>query len=190
LFVGAITAYIGYDNLRERLKMDRHQVRVESLLAGIEARVGSLGNNEEILRRYEQALKTSNMRDATLEAVLAQYARQRIAADQFRKLSGKSGSEETRGLSEEILKILSEDVYPVRVDARLPGQPLIIRVARNAFRVLFAAPMRVQPRLEFNGLPKGTTPEIQALSRFGFTVVFYPATVSIENFGFTADAEL
>lgn len=143
-----------------------------------------------VLKRYEQALQSANVRDATLEAVLVQYARQRAAADQFRKLSRKSPSEETQGLSDEILRILTEDVYPVRVDERLPGRPLIIRVARNVFRVLFAAPMRVPPRLQFNGLPEGNTPEVREVSRFGFTVVFYPENVEIETFGFTADAEL
>lgn len=190
LIGGGVTAYVGYDSLLRRQKADRHQNVVESSLNQIQGGVEALGHTEEILQRYERTLRASNMRDATLEAVLAQYERQRIAANQFRNFSGRSVSKETKGLSEEILKTLSEDVYHVRVDTRLPGRPLIIRIAKNAFRVLFAVPMRVPPHLQFNGLPQGTIPEIQAVSRFGFTVVFYPETVPIETFGFSADAEL
>ena len=130
------------------------------------------------------------MRDATLEAVLAQYARQRLAAQKFQQYSGRSVKEETVGLAEEILGILEKDLYSIRVDDRLPGHPLIIRLARNAFRVLFTGPMRIPPRLEFSGLPTGVRAEVREVSRFGFTVVFSPDEIPVEQFGFTADAEL
>ena len=50
--------------------------------------------------------------------------------------------------------------------------------------------MRIAPRLEFSGLPIGVKPQVQEISRFGFTVTFYPDETLVEQFGFSADAEL
>lgn len=146
--------------------------------------------NEAVLRRYETALHESNLRDATLEAMLGQYERQRLAANRFQQDAGRPTADETAGLAEEILETLRKKLYPIRVDDRLPGHPLFIRVARNVFRVLFDAPMRIPPRIEFSGLPKGSRAEVQEVSRFGFTVVFYPEEIVIDHFDFIADAEL
>lgn len=106
--------------------------------------------------------------------MLGQYERQRLATNRFQQHTGQSTVVETAGLAEEILGMLRKELYPIRVDDRLPGHPLFIHIAQDVFRVLFDAPMRIPPHIEFSGLPKGSRGEIQEVSRFGFTVISYP----------------
>ncbi len=191
LVAGIATAYIGYDNLKVRLGNAKHNAWVESSLRQVQTGVDNIGRNEQILKRYEKTLQAYDVKDSTLAAVLAQYDRQRHAAEQFFGLSGKTASRETEGLAEEVISILKDDIMRIRVDERLPWHPLIIRFANNAFRVLFSVPARIPPRaIEFTGLPEGITSEVHEVSKFGFTVFFHPATIPVDNFGFIADAEL
>jgi hypothetical protein len=190
VLVGVVTAGIGYDNLRGRARGEHQQREIASTLSAIKARVGDLGDSEAILHRYEQSLAKADFRDATLQSVLAQYSRLRQAADRFSRHNDASASEETSGLAEEIVSLLQQDIYPIRVDERLPGRPLLILVAPNAYRVLFDVPMRIPPRLTFYNLPEGTFSDVQAVTRFGFTVVFQPESIAVERFDFMADAEL
>ena len=44
VIAGLVTAYIGFDNLRVRLKSDRHQAQVESVLTQLSARIEDLGH--------------------------------------------------------------------------------------------------------------------------------------------------
>lgn len=39
---GCVTAYIAWDNLKERLRTDRHHSKVESTLGAIQTQVGEL----------------------------------------------------------------------------------------------------------------------------------------------------
>lgn len=80
---GIVTAYIGFDNLSERVKTDRHQAIVESSLTGIQRHLSEIEKKEAVIKRYEHSLQQSNIRDATIEAVLSQYDRQRLAAQRF-----------------------------------------------------------------------------------------------------------
>lgn len=67
---------------------------------------------------------------------------------------------------------------------------LIIKTAPNVFRVTFNVPMRIAPKLTFYNLPSGSMANVVELSNVGFTVVFTPADIPIENFNFTASAQL
>jgi len=123
---GLATAYIGLDNLQTRLGNAIHNARVESSLQQVQESIGDLSRDEQILRRYEKSLQAFEFKDATLTAVLAQYASQRRAAEQIPFLSGRSASHEVDGLAEDVLNILQNDVMPIKVDENLPGTPLII----------------------------------------------------------------
>ncbi len=64
------------------------------------------------------------------------------------------------------------------------------QIARNSFRVTFAVPTRVAPRLEFFELPVGAKPLVKEVSTLGFIVEFHPRNIEVKTFGFTGDAEL
>jgi hypothetical protein len=70
------------------------------------------------------------------------------------------------------------------------GQALLINTAPNTFRVIFAVPMRIPPRLEFPNLPEGVSANVVEKTNVGFTVVFTPQSIAVNKFGFIADAEL
>lgn len=78
----------------------------------------------------------------------------------------------------------------VQVQRMRHGEALILHLSANRFRVIFAVPMRIPPRLEFVGLPSGTKSVVTDNSTTGFTVEFYSPSAPIEKFGFVADAEL
>jgi hypothetical protein len=50
--------------------------------------------------------------------------------------------------------------------------------------------MRVPPDIKFSGLPAGVEAHVIDKSKIGFVVVFSPATVPSETFGFSASAEV
>ncbi len=181
---GVVGAILGWDALRQRVDDDESRQKAQRALEEIQSRVGSFGDQIDTIRRYEGSLREHAQRDTVIEEVLAQYTRLNRAEQRFLGSDARSGD-----IAREALDVLIRNVYPVRVEPSLPGRPLIIRTAPNSFRVLFDVPMRMTPRLNFLGLPPGTTAQTSQESSFGFTVVFTPIELPVERFGFEADAE-
>ena len=189
LLTGLIVAAVGLDSLKRHQASNEQAQRVE---VGVERLVRAVPDLEERLAQlsyYEERLRGQDQTDEALIAVIRQYQRMKAAAEAFTRYQNRPATE-VGDLSAEVLDLIGENVLQVTVDKTLPGQPLIIGLGTNTFRVLFAVPMRVSPRLSFLGLPEGITSEVSHLSQFGFTVTFYPTTKPVQRFGFEADAEL
>jgi len=187
---GIVGAYLGWDALQSRVKDEKHKNTVEDQLNNISRLLVPLTEKAELFKTYEQVLAAANEKDQYLLAVISQYERLKKAAETVESFRGHKESTEVEGLAETILNEIRSGLPPTRVDPNLPNNPLIIKAGVNIYRVLFEVPMRIPPRLEISGLPQGVSALVTEKSRFGFTVVFSPASVPVERFGFTADAEL
>ncbi len=155
----------------------------------IRSNTTGLKQKEELLLHYQNILERNKQHDESLQKVLGQYKAMENAIANFEKYTN-TPIKDRDALSEEILNLITTDLIPVQQRNDLPNKPLLLRTARNTFKVLFSAPMRIPPRLTFLGLPEGVKPNVIEESKFGFTVVFSPLTIEVENFGFEADAEL
>jgi hypothetical protein len=142
------------------------------------------------LNRYEQKLAAAGARDEALVAVITQYKRMKQATEVWERFRTSVNHEEKHQLAAEVLDILSTNLMPVSVPDNIPTNSLILGLAPNTFRVLFAVPARIPPRLSFQGLPAGVHAKVTENSKFGFSVVFEPTSVPVTNFGFVGDAEL
>lgn len=190
VIAGFVTAVIGWDNLVSRAKNEAHRAKVESQLSQINERLGPLNDQLTMIRVYEKVLAQANERDQVLSAVLAQYERMKLAAEAFDRLRNQAPVSESEELAQSMLSIIRADLTPIHIDPALPSRPLIMKIGANTYRVLFSVPMRIPPALQFTGIPQGSTATVLEISRFGFTVVFAPLSFPVEQFGFTADAEL
>jgi hypothetical protein len=70
-----------------------------------------------------------------------------------------------------------------------PTEPSTSKIEHNKFRVIFPE-MRIPPRIEFEGLPKGVVAHITEHSNTGFIVTFEPTEITVERFGLKLHAEL
>lgn len=187
---GIVLAIGGYDSLKARSGSDAQLSRIEQNTEQVLKQMPDVTVTLETLGRYERTLAAAGQRDEALTAVLAQYQGMKRASDTWDRLRASTNHEEKAKLASEVLDILSKNLIQVAAPESLPNRPLILSLGSNTFRVLFSVPMRIPPRLEFQGLPEGVHPEVTEKSEFGFTVRFAPATIPVTNFGFTADAEL
>ena len=190
LVTGVVVAVGGYETLRARADSDAQLNRIEQNTERILRQMPDVTSTLATLSRYEQTLAASGARDEALGAVLAQYKGMKRATEVWEKFRASTDHEEKYQLAAEVLDILSTNLIPVSVPDNLPSKPLILGLAPNMFRVLFAVPARIPPRLEFQGLPAGVHANVTENSKFGFTVVFEPTSIPVTNFGFIGDAEL
>lgn len=188
LITGLVLAVGGYATLKARAESDNQLKRIEKNTQFTADNLPDLKNTIDTLHRYEQALTASGQKDATLTAVLSQYIRMSNATEKLEEQRGAKDLEERYGLAQEVLDILSSNLTPVHVRDDLPTHPLIINLGNNTFRVLFIVPMRIPPKIKFDGLPEDTEPNIIDKSKFGFSVTFEPKANPVNNFGFSADA--
>ncbi len=186
---GFVGAYLGYDALKSRYEDDVHKTEISAKLEKISSQIAPAASLLPVIQQYAKSLEQANEKDAVLNAVLMQYTRMKQASEEFSRIS-HAPSREVEELAKHILTTIQSDIYPVRIAEEIPSRPLIIKVAANTFRVLFAVPTRIPPKIEFTGLPSGVTPTVIENSRFGFTVIFSPQSTSVESFGFIGDARL
>lgn len=190
LVTGIAVAVGGYDTLRARAESDAQLNRIERNTEQSLRQMPDVTATLATLNRYEQTLAAAGARDEALAAVLTQYKRMKQATEVWERFRASTNHEEKNQLAAEVLDILSTNLMPVSVPNDLPSKPLILGLAPNTFRVLFAVPARIPPRLEFQGLPPGVHANVTENSKFGFSVVFEPTSVPVTNFGFIGDAEL
>ncbi|ULA64579.1 MAG: hypothetical protein LZF86_140105 [Nitrospira sp.] len=187
---GIVLAVGGYDSLKARSDSDAQLGRIEKNTEQALKQMPDVTATLSSLARYESTLAAAGKRDEALTAVLAQYQGMKRASDVWDRLRASGNHEEKARLASEVLDILSKNLIKVAVPENLPSRPLILVLGTNTFRVLFSAPMRIPPQLEFQSLPEGVQAEVTEKSEFGFTVRFMPATTPVTIFEFTADAEL
>jgi hypothetical protein len=144
----------------------------------------------EALRRDQQALANSEHTKGVLARVLSQHDQLQSGIAAREQFTGKRDERERSAAAEHIFKELRAVLGEVQPVQTSQGVGLIIKTAPNTLRVTFPVPMRIAPRISFKNLPAGTIPNLTEHSALGFTVVFSPPTVPVENFGYEADAEL
>lgn len=144
----------------------------------------------EALRKSQGALAESEQTRDLLGKATSQFDQLQSGIAAQERFTGDRRVEERLAAAEHIIQELKIILGNVRSQSTPRGTILIIKIAPNSFRVTFAVPMRISPKLDFQGLPDGATPSITEHSALGFSVVFTPATVPVEHFGFTANAEL
>jgi hypothetical protein len=190
LVTGIIVAFGGYETLKARAESDSQLNRIEQNTEAALKQLPDVTATLATLNRYEQTLAAAGARDEALAAVMAQYKGMKHAAETWERFRASKDQEEKYQLATEVLEILSTNLMPVSAPENLPSKPLILGLGTNAFRVLFAVPMRIPPKLSFHSLPPGTIAAVTEKSKFGFTVVFTPNNIPVSNFGFAASAEL
>ena len=190
IFTGFVMAVAGYDGLKARADSDNQLSRIESNTANTLNQLPNINATLATLNRYEKTLSDAGARDVVLGAVLAQYKGMKHASEVWEQFQASKNHEEKNQLASEVLDILSTNLIPVTLPENLPNKPLILGLGANTFRVLFSVPMRSPPELEFHNLPNGVNANVTEKSKFGFTVVFEPSSVTITDFEFSASAEL
>lgn len=186
---GFVGAYLGYDALKSRYEDDVHKTEISAKLEKISNQIAPAATLLPVIQQYAKSLEQANEKDAVLSAVLVQYTHMKQATEKLNRIR-HAPSNEAEELAKHILATIQSDIYPIRVAEEIPSRPLIIKIAANTFRVLFAVPTRIPPKLEFTGLPLGAAPTVIENSKFGFTVIFSPQSTSVESFGFIGDARI
>lgn len=190
LITGIAVAIGGYDTLKARAASDTQLNKIEQNTENTLKRLPDVTATIATLNRYEQTLSALGTRDEALAAVLIQYRRMKHATETWERFRTSKDNEEKYQLASEVLDILGKNLIPVSTPNNLPSNPLILGLGENTFRVLFAVPMRIPPKLKFQAIPAGVNAKIIEKSKFGFTVVFEPNSVPVTQFEFEANAEL
>ncbi|MGO9427555.1 hypothetical protein [Rhodoblastus sp.] len=182
---GVIGAYLGFDNLKGRLETNQHNERVEKSLDQIKIPM-------ETVRRYETLASKYEHNTSLLQLIIRQYDQLRRGIATQSWFSGKENVQDRIVSSEQIIENLRA---LLGVTQTVPGpggkgEALRIQTAPNTFRVILPVPMRIPPRIEFSGLPAGVIANVIEKTNVDFTVIFSPQSITVNNFGFTADAEL
>jgi hypothetical protein len=180
---GFVGSYLGFDNLNERLETNRHRQHVEIALDQIKTPV-------ETIRRYEAQLSATQQNADVLRLIIHQYDQLRSAIAIQSRLTGQENVRDRIVSSDQIIENLRLLLGVTQTVPGPGGQALLIKTAPNTFRVIFAVPMRIPPRLEFRDLPQGIAANVVEKTNVGFTVIFTPQSIVVDKFGFTADAEL
>jgi hypothetical protein len=190
LLGGIVGAYLGFDNLSTRLANERQQQRIENRQETIKEQLNGLAVPIETVRRYEQALQAQGQGLEILRRILSQYDQLRQAVAIHEQFIGKEDSQDRVATAEHTLRELQALLGTAQTVPGPGGQALIIKTAPNTFRVTFGVPMRIPPAVTFSGLPNGIEAHVVEKTNIGFTVIFTPANVPVNNFGFQASAEL
>ena len=164
----------------------RDSLHSETLEAGIK----QIAPMIEALRQSQKALEESAQAKNVVTRVLAQYGQLESGIATHEQFTGKRDEKERLAAAEHIFKELQAVLTNVQSIQTTQGPSLRIKTGSNTFRVTFPVPMRIAPRLSFKDIPAGVTPTVIEHSNLGFTVVFVPPTIRVEQFGYTADAEL
>jgi hypothetical protein len=183
-------SFAGYENLKHQFDSDQQAKRIEEGVSSIRADSTAHAATLRLLESYEKKLTAAGKRDTVLTALINQYQRLSQANTLFGQFGHRDASQDQGKIAATILDILNKDVVQTTVRTDLPGQPLQIEIAPNSFRVIFAVPMRITPRLTFTGLPDGVSASVSDASEISFTVTFLPLTTPVTRFGMIADAEL
>jgi hypothetical protein len=187
---GFFGAYMGYDHLKNRLLRERMQQQVELRLEAVGRSLGELAVPIETIRRFETQAVAQGQALDILQRALTQHDRARQAVAERARFDGNSAAIDRIAAAEHAVTSLRALLETTQTVSGPGGQALVIRTGPNAFRVLFAAPMRQPPDIAFQNLPPGAEGHVVERTAAGFTVVFTPYTTAVERFGFRASAEL
>jgi hypothetical protein len=190
-FVGSFFgSWGGYENLKGRLALSQQSQRIEQGVKDIRSDKSELQSTLRLMESIDRKNAEYGKRDAVLAALINQYQQLSRAATLFGQMSQRDPSQDQGKIAAEMLKILNQDVVRAFVRDDLPGNPLLIEVQPNSFRVIFPVPMRVPPKLSFTGLPAGVSANVSDKTEISFTVSFLPTSIPVKTFGFEASAEL
>jgi hypothetical protein len=157
-------------------------------MAAVESRLGELTLAIKAITANTAQISKEPEAVTTVRLVRDQYARLEHATTQFSRMVGNPGAKED--LSKRLLADLDLALSNAHVERQPGGNALVLKLGPNRFRVLFPVPMRIPPNVAFADLPPGVIPNISDHSNIGFSVVFTPASILVDKFGFTASAEI
>jgi hypothetical protein len=134
------------------------------------------------IQNYDELLRQRGQHDQALTQIIAKYQQLVRSISLFESLTGRKVREQRLAAAEEIINDLEAALNNIEVRTTLmPGGGLIIRTSPNAFRVIFAVPMRVPPAVQFSAVPQGSTPNVIDKSTTGLTVIFTPPTIAVDH---------
>ena len=190
IFSGAIGAYSGYDNLKQRQESNqekqedkRHHARLEEFISQHKDQVG-------VIRHYETQLAHVQGNTDVLRRIIEQYDQLNEAIANHEMFTGQQQAKDRIAASEQIIDNLKYLLGTTKIISENDRPALAINVAPNLFRVILSVPMRIPPHLEFRDIPAGIHPNVIEKTNVGFTVVFVPQTTPVTSFGFIANADL
>jgi hypothetical protein len=138
--------------------------------------------NRDLVARFQD-------REFSLKRIVNQYDRLQAAQSLFDPF--RSHPDDAQHA--DIEKARAEDVRNMLGNfesiATPEGEGLRIRLGANFYWVINPVPMRIAPKLTFISLPAGTQALVAEKSNLGFTVLFLPLSISVDHFGFIADAD-
>jgi hypothetical protein len=190
LEAGVIGSWVGYENLKRQLSSSQQTQRIEEGIRTLSTNNSTLATTLDVLKSHNDRITAAGKRDAVLVALINQYQHLSRAAALFAQMANTNASGTQGKVATEILKILNEDVVRALPRDDLPGNPLVIELAPNSFRVIYPVPMRVPPNLTFTGLPEGITTVVSDKSEISFAVSFLPTSIPVKRFGVVASADL
>ena len=71
-----------------------------------------------------------------------------------------------------------------------PSRAPLHQASNERGQVIFPAPMRVAPDLQFPQPPRGVEAHVVEKTNIEFTLIFTSQSIPVEKFGFAAGAEL
>lgn len=185
------TIKIGLDEKDVGRRIDEAQRPVNEQLTALTADFAELSPKIELLVKHRAAISNSDRTRQVLFPIFGQYDRLKAAIDIHEKIVGREQQQDKLAAAEHIISELRTVLGNVRKIDTLQGQVLFIKIGHNTFRITFPIPARiVPPTIEFRDLPPDVTPNVIEKSRLGFTVVFSPSTIPVEEFGFLFCAEI
>lgn len=128
-------------------------------------------------------------REASLKGIVAQYDRLQQAQslfDAFHRAPDQVQHDEIEKARVEDLRSVLGNLEAI---ATPEGVGLRIKLGPNFYRVINPVPMRIVPKRTFLHLPAGAHPVVVDESNLGFTVLFLPLSISVNQFELTQDAE-
>jgi uncharacterized membrane-anchored protein YhcB (DUF1043 family) len=150
---GCVGAILGFDSLKERLETNRHRAQIEHQLDQIKMPI-------DTLRRYENQLTLDQQNADVLRSIIRQYDQLRSAIETRSRFTGLENIQDRLTSGDQIIENLRSLLGVTQTIPGPGGQALIINTAPNTFRVIFAVPMRIAPRLEFKNLPAGSSANV------------------------------
>ncbi|MBF0634283.1 MAG: hypothetical protein HQK85_06490 [Nitrospinae bacterium] len=182
------TCYQGMDKYHDRKKAEEKEVVSKLEREKKDQEMQGLMLNIKALKEDLQINNTRNKEDDFLKQLALQKL---LAIDRgFHLLNPLISQHNISAMEQEFESFVRNDLFNIQIIPDSPHGPLFIRLEPNKYRVVFSVPMRIPPTVEISGVPNDIDRRVTDISVFGFTVEFLSKNIIVNNFGFTADAEL
>lgn len=143
------------------------------------------------IKAIREDLQTNNARNKEDDFLKKLALQKLLAIDRgFHLLNPLIHQQSISAVEQQFESFVRNDLFNLQIIPNSPQGPLYIRLEPNKYRVVFSVPMRIPPAVEIVGVPNDIERKVTDISVFGFTVEFLSKDFIVNNFGFTASAEL